>query len=390
MTLSGFKARLLAYSFYSIVVVFVFFSNGSGQSNEGYSSIVYPSYESRIRVNHSHPKHRALSCVQCHQTAQHSRFARDRLVPPESACESCHEAYIERDRTSAETCGFCHRGYDPSVSEVMPLSNLPRPRIQFSHVQHTRQGVDCTVCHRSTEADSKEQGYRLPNMRACAKCHKTEQGSSCAKCHLTDPGGQLRTRFPEGQLRPPGWLLGMRHDREWVVRHRWVGADHGKVCSACHRENDCTRCHDGRRRPSTVHPNDWMTLHAQKSRRRSPRCTSCHTTQAFCSECHFRLGIALSAAPKVRSNKRFHPPKSEWIEGTTRHAREAKRALSSCTSCHVERDCVICHGSRGVGGGISPHQKGFSKNCEAYLRKNIRACTVCHRDVDSLIDRCQK
>jgi hypothetical protein len=390
MTTSGSKTRLLTYSFCTIVVVFGLFAHGSGQSNDRSYSIVYPVYESRIRVNHAHPKHRALSCVRCHRSSRRSRTARERLIPPDSTCESCHEARIDRDRASAENCGFCHRGYDPAVSKAVPLSNLRTPRVHFSHAQHAQHGVECKVCHRSTDPDDEEQQNRLPDMRFCAECHNTEQGSGCSKCHLTDPGGRLRTRFAEGRLKPPDWLLGMRHDRQWVVRHRWVGADHGEVCAACHKERDCMKCHDGRRRPSTIHPNDWLTLHAQKSRRRTPRCTSCHTTQTFCAECHLRLGIALSAAPNVRSRRRFHPPKSEWIEGTMRHAREAKRALSSCTSCHVERDCVICHGSRGVGRGISPHQKGFDKKCGAYLRKNSRACTVCHRDIDSIIDRCQK
>lgn len=390
MSTNGFKTRLFACSLCMIIAVFGLFTRGSGQYKDEFSSIVYPRYESKIRVNHAHPKHRPLSCDQCHRSASRSRSARDRLVPPESACESCHESRTDRERASADNCGFCHRGYNPDISKAVPLSNIPTPRIHFSHARHANGGVECTVCHRFVKRNREEHRYAVPNMRACTKCHDTEQGAGCSKCHLTDPSGRLRTRFAEGRLKPPNRLLGMKHDREWIVRHRWVGADHGEVCAACHREHDCETCHDGRRRPSMIHPNDWLTIHAQKSRRHQPRCSSCHTSQTFCVECHNRLGIALSASPNVRSDRRFHLPKSEWIEGPVRHAREARRALLSCTSCHTERDCVICHGSRGVGQGISPHQKGFSKICRRYLRNNNRACTICHRDIDSLTDRCQK
>ncbi|MBN1654874.1 MAG: hypothetical protein JXA30_13980 [Deltaproteobacteria bacterium] len=372
-----------------LLVAFGFLGRGRGEPGDDLSSIIYPKRDHRLRVNHLHPEHRSLRCERCHISARRSSSAADRLIPPESACEPCHAERIDRDQNSAYNCGFCHHGYDPAVSSALPISNLPRPRIHFSHAKHANRHTECTRCHHPIEKEKEVGRYALPDMRSCLTCHEPLQGTGCAMCHLADPAGRLRLRFPQGQLKPPGWLLGMRHDRDWTVRHRWVGADNGDFCSACHRENDCLRCHDGRRRPSGIHPNDWLTLHSQRSRRRTPRCTSCHTTQTFCAECHARLGITPSASPNVRSERRLHPPKSEWIQGATRHAREAKRSLASCTGCHVERDCVICHGSRGLKRGVSPHQKGFDKVCGTLLEKNSRACKVCHQDPSSLVDRCR-
>jgi hypothetical protein len=384
------KIRHFLWLMCSFAFAFNVVSDASGQSGGETSSLIYPIQKNTLRVNHLHPAHQSLACERCHLSSRKSRSEKDRLLPPESACQPCHADRLDREKTSAKQCGFCHRGYDPAISSAISIADLPTPRIHFSHARHVNNKIGCIDCHGAGLRDDNALRDRLPDMRRCSSCHKPEEEGNCPKCHLTDPAGIMRTRYGDGNLTPPSWLLGMQHDREWVVRHRWIGADRGNVCSACHKENDCTACHDGRRRPSTIHPNDWLTLHAQRSRRNTPRCTSCHTTQTFCTECHYRLGVALNASPNIRSDRRFHPPKNEWIQGPMLHAREAKRSLSSCTSCHAQSDCVLCHGSRGVGQGISPHPKGFDKICGKLLEKNNRACRVCHQDIRALSDRCQK
>ena len=98
---------------------------------------------------------------------------------------------------------------------------------------------------------------------------------------------------------------------------------------------------------------------------------------------------------------RFHPAKSEWTDGprTPRHhAWEAERNISACVSCHVERDCAICHASAAMGGrgsgfpagpgqGTDPHPIGFRSRCASALRQNARPCLVCHTPDDpNLLD----
>ena len=168
----------------------------------------------------------------------------------------------------------------------------------------------------------------------------------------------MKSVFPEGWLNPPRWLRGLHHDRDWMVRHRWIAADQGSDCATCHTESECADCHDGRVRPDRVHPNDFLTTHPQLSRRAGNRCTSCHSTQNFCTECHARLGLSTFSAPALQGSGRFHPPDDVWIRGPVLHGREARRSMNDCASCHSENDCVSCHGGLGVGGGISPHPPG--------------------------------
>ena len=105
-------------------------------------------------------------------------------------------------------------------------------------------------------------------------------------------------------------------------------------------------------------------------------------TQRFCGECHARLGLAQISAPRARTG-RFHPP--SFVDA---HGEEARRAMTQCASCHVEQDCVACHGALGIGAGFSPHPPGFASRCGRALEQNQRACTICHGDAAALRARC--
>lgn len=356
------------------------------------SRIVYPPQRIAIRMDHSEPAHRKLRCVRCHEGAGRSRRAADSLIGGEASCRPCHDDRITRDDPSKERCGYCHVGYGEDGARRVPESSFPTARLRFSHAAHVRfGGMKCLECHRGVDRATVGTRAHLPTMRSCMRCHggaRPSAPSECRTCHLTRADGKLRTRWPEGQMTPKPWQRGMHHDREWLVRHRWVAADHGSACASCHRERDCEDCHDGRVTPDRVHPNDWLTIHPQMARRNEPQCTSCHTTQSFCTECHARLGISQMAAPRVRAGARYHPPTSQWVRGPSLHAREARRAMSQCASCHAERDCVQCHGAAGIGVGISPHPPGFASRCGEALARNDRACRTCHGDVAALRRRC--
>ena len=329
------------------------------------SRIVYPRNAPTVDgVNHAHPGHRMLRCVRCHERAEESTRATDDLRPTAASCAPCHAA------------GSVHVG---------PRAQA---RLSFSHAAHVGEGIRCVACHDGWSDPAAV--VHMPSMQSCLGCHNEEASIDCGYCHVRRPDGLVQTRFEEGWLNPPRWLGGLHHDEDFIVRHRWVAADLGSVCASCHAESDCTDCHDGRLRPPRVHPNDWLTIHPEMARRDEPRCTSCHTLQSFCSECHARVGISQIAAPLVRASERFHPPASVWISGPVEHAREARLSMTACVSCHVERDCVGCHGSSLIGGaGLSPHGPGFlAESCDA-LERNGRACALCHGDLGSIADRCR-
>lgn len=220
--------------------------------------------------------------------------------------------------------------------------------------------------------------------------HNAGDAQRCTECHETLPDGRLRTRFPDRRLKPQSTWLGLAHDQDWIVRHRWVAADRGDLCAQCHKERDCTSCHDGRNRPRAIHPNDWLTLHPQQARRSATDCQGCHALQTFCAECHARLGISQTSAPEVRTGARIHPPAAQWTGAINQHGREAKRSLSACVSCHAEQDCVRCHAA-GINAARSPHPSGFRERCGALLAANSRACVACHgADLSSLRAACSR
>jgi hypothetical protein len=145
-------------------------------------------------------------------------------------------------------------------------------------------------------------------------------------------------------------------------------------------------------------------MHAVAAREENPRCRSCHQEQSFCLPCHQRAGITQSGPYANFSERgRFHPPASIWTDGprTSRHhAAEAARNLNACVSCHVERDCLICHSARSVGGldgglsaginrGVDPHPAGFRARCARPLRENPRACITCHEPADPKLAECR-
>lgn len=360
------------------------------------SAFVYPPQRIALQMNHAHPGHRDLACTRCHVDASRSRAASDRLVPAEETCLPCHAEAIDRS-TEPAGCALCHVGGELAPGEVA-LSELPTPRLRFSHAAHLRGEDDdvesngtCEACHRGVREVALATRAQLPTMELCWQCHggdgigRRASGAShaCTSCHPAAADGTLPQEI-EGQLfLPPAWMHGVDHDRDFMVRHRWLAADHATLCAECHRDRECEDCHDGRVRPSarlptiqrrTLHPGDFLQTHAVAARRNQPECTSCHTVQRFCTECHARLGLAEVSAPSAAVSSRFHPA---GFEGSA-HAVEARRSMSACASCHTEQDCVRCHGAVGIGAGISPHPPGFATQCSTALGRNPRACQLCH------------
>jgi hypothetical protein len=365
----------------------------SGQEMRGarVSPIVLPTSAPAIRSAHDHPEHRRLRCERCHAGASDATRAGAVGVPTEASCGPCHAAEIERRTPYGDRCTLCHIGFEdrgPGRAPVVPDIEPTPERLRFSHAAHDH--VRCLECHEGVDEPNTLRPH-LPDMRSCHRCHggpSPAAASECTTCHLELPDGRMRSVFPEGTLNPPRWLFGMHHDREWLTRHRWIAADQTAECAVCHSESECADCHDGRVRPNRVHPNDFLLVHAQLARREADRCTSCHTTQAFCTECHSILGLSPMSAPVVRAAGRFHPPADVWLRGPVLHGREARRSMNDCVSCHSERDCVTCHGTLGIGAGLSPHGNTSVGALCSGLRANDRACRLCHSDFASLSRLC--
>jgi Cytochrome c7 and related cytochrome c len=347
-------------------------------------SVVYPPSPGGLVMSHATPAHAKLPCTQCHADALTSTQVAQSLLPREQACTACHAERMDRTAATPQ-CAYCHRGFDAKQQPAIAPSRASAAHVTFSHAKHLRAGAKCAQCHATGGATPS-----LPTMDSCMACHTGERALPCNGCHVAFPSGRLRTKLPEGKLVPRGPFLGMAHDADFIVRHRWLAADEGAACKSCHVEKDCTDCHDGRVRPRSLHPNDYLSLHAQDALRNATQCSSCHTTQSFCLPCHARLGVSTLSGPDLAAPKRLHPPTAVWLRGPNLHAREAERSMTSCVSCHAERDCVHCHGSKGIGGaGHSPHPPGFRGECAARLANGDRACRQCHGDLSALRAMCR-
>jgi len=361
--------------------------------------VIYPPATSALRF--SHPKHGKVPCLRCHASVKTSVSTRDRNLPAEAVCRSCHADQTRAPGAAPGAgeaiagkalagCRTCHRGFSGKGSPERAV--IPPANIRFGHRLHLERGTRCADCHRA--ADKGE--VALPTMDRCRGCHRRKEVSDrCAVCHLTGKDGRLRTRFGQGAalLRPTGPEAGVAHGPTFSREHAAVARQKKRLCDSCHRPERCLKCHAGSMRPMSIHQGDYVRRHGVDARRGSPRCSSCHRSQSFCLSCHQRLGVgketdASGFAP--HTSQAFHPPGFVGYQrGPGHHAHSARRNIRACSSCHRESTCVRCHGTTGRGkGGFSPHAPGFrgSKKCEALSARNRRVCLKCHASGDSKIE----
>ena len=379
------------------------FAFASDESSSSGRNAIYPPQKIHIRFDHkAHLAMQEVSCATCHDSAFSSDSSRDRLLPKPAVCDRCHGSNHASPK-SIETsdrlgrCGLCHMGYKPGEKGSISSSEFPKSNLIFSHKKHLSKMIRCDNCHSEIATRALATTEDLPSMKSCFACHtsdssggKSKPSTSCTTCHLRARGGSgIETHFATGVLKPPRWLHNAEHTSDFIQRHKFIAGNDSTFCANCHKEDECTACHDGRVRPRNIHPNDYLAMHPIEARMATQRCTSCHHQQSFCLQCHQKIGLSMSGSPNIARSIRFHPPKDVWsgYRKPSQHAIEARRNLNACVSCHTERDCIVCHGARGVGGGFSPHGPGF--DCASQLRRNPRPCFTCHLPDDGNMTRCR-
>lgn len=382
---------------------------GALADDRGPSPAIFPPQSLPLKFNHKlHGSAQKLKCENCHTKAKESNSAADGLLPPPTTCDGCHGSNhqnLDEVRPGDETlgkCEYCHLGYKDGDGNKVARVSIPPPNMVFSHQKHAARNINCQQCHGDVQEIELATRDQLPRMRGCFGCHQHPNAaalgdakSACETCHLkagSKEGGKLRSSFASGTMTPPRWMHNAKHDPDFLERHKMVAANDSQFCANCHKEDFCVGCHDGRVRPRNIHPADYLNLHPVEARLATQKCTSCHREQSFCLSCHQRLGVSMSGPTGVREPGRFHPPKSEWSDAPRRpghHAFEAMRNLNACVSCHIERDCVVCHGGQGVGGGFNPHGASFAAGCASQMRRNPRPCFVCHEPGASVLQRCK-
>lgn len=391
---------------------------GALPDDRGPSAAIFPQQSNTLHFDHRrHVKGLGMACVSCHDKAPSSHQAADSLLPNATRCDGCHgtdHRDLREVRSQPEAalgrCAICHVGYTNENGNRVARFSIPKPNLRFDHALHASRNIGCAQCHGAVENVGLATRDQLPRMRGCLNCHAGPAATAgralgeCRACHLTDANGLLTASAASGPLRPPSWLHDAGHGPDWIERHKLVAGNDSRFCANCHSEKSCADCHDGRVRPRRIHPNDWLNLHAPASRQNQSRCASCHRDQSFCLTCHQRAGVTMSGpVGNGAARGRFHPPEAEWTNGPRsprHHAWEAERNISACVSCHVERDCAICHATTARGGrgsgfpvgpgqGTNPHPVGFRSRCASALRQNARPCLVCHTPDDQNLLGCR-
>ncbi|MGZ3454290.1 MAG: cytochrome c3 family protein [Polyangiales bacterium] len=384
---------------------------GADWPDVGPSNAIFPTQKISVRFNHKvHVVGQKLNCGYCHTNAEKSTLASDNLMPKKhDACVDCHsidEKEPLKDDSPPARCDACHIGgkVDANGAFQVAKAQFPPSNMKMNHKAHIAKGMKCAECHGEVGELELATRDQLPRMKGCFSCHQSGDSggiakktagakSECTTCHTQEKDGTLKTMFASGTLVPPKWLKNSHHGSDWIERHKKVaGADSG-FCGSCHTEKYCVDCHDGKTKPRSVHPNDWLNMHEIAARFDGPKCTSCHSTTNFCLPCHTRVGVAQSSPSGVQSAVRFHPDAAVWsapkrVPG--HHSFEAQKNINACVSCHVERDCVVCHGTQGVGGAnANPHGPSFANKCATMFAKNPRPCFVCHEPGDKWVNQCK-
>ncbi len=355
-----------------------------------------------------------LVCAGCHAPDLESRWS----VTAASAdsCWSCHTA---RTHLEGAECSTCHIPLAESGLTSESVAALPSPPdhegrqflLQLHGEAALAEGFDaCTTCHTrdrclachvvETEllgrvpsaprplmlhaptpdypAPSSHEGIEFASQHRpgaetveaeCGTCHTS---NDCVSCHL-GPAPPAVTVLPMRETaRAPGTrlerLAPMSHESPFFdVGHEASALDGQAACLTCHRDESCTACHSG---PTSggYHPAAFAARHAAEAFGATMECSSCHSTEVFCRQCHVSSGLGSTG----RLGSSYHDAEPLWL---LRHGQAARQTMESCAGCHQQRDCVQCHSSTGSF-RVSPHGAAF--DAERAWRRSSSTCRACH------------
>lgn len=250
------------------------------------------------------------------------------------------------------------------------------------------------------------------------KGHLEYVDNDCASCHVAD-AQQIRPAaevclgcHDEDMMKEVTFTGTATHGATWALSHRPAAKANTPDCSACHTQEYCLECHKAGfadeqghfgNSLTNVHRSEFQVTHPLAARTDPQLCTSCHEVR-FCSDCHnafnagrartpshrrtFDLGLngdidAIHASVNATQCDACHvqgqvvPDFAHW---SADHARDARRNLVTCQSCHPEGDvCINCHSARGGAGQFNPHGKDWNDRAGRLNdASNGRTCRKCH------------
>lgn len=276
-------------------------------------------------ASHKGSTHKNISCLRCHQKPGISGFFSDSLDMLRMALvfvSSEPEEPIE-GRVDNAACLRCHKQVS---AKTVVSKNL---KVRHKDFMDTK----CENCHESV--GHKKERIATTRMALCLPCHASKRVSTeCSFCHKREAAYKKASDFTARLVKNPDRLV--------------------PPCGICHEgetEQSCMDCHGGIEMP---HPPGWEEGgHARDAFVRKESCLRCHTigktrmafhqypleAGAFCNRCHD------FPAPHHANFIRTHG--TEARTGITRLTFDCSKchagATYSCTVCHRENFCKLCH-----------------------------------------------
>ncbi len=347
--------------------------------------------QSGLRFSHKlHTQDAGMGCADCHSAVAESASAADVIRPDHSTCQSCHEEQLN------ESCTTCHVT-DPGEYTI-PVRDTRG--LVFSHAFHIGQGAECAACHADVAGVEAGEHIPLPPMATCNTCHDDAQASNaCESCHTN-----------LALLRPVE-----HNESDFLRHHKQLALRDGANCLSCHTEEGCAECHNGAELVSVtvpgsdlqvpngprlfaiargqgqnklkVHDAGFRFTHGVLVQQRSSECQTCHDAQDFCSTCHMAGGNINQGSFRPFSHSQPGFTTVGVGSGGGLHAREARRDIEACASCHdvqaADPTCVLCHVDNDGIRGTNPrtHEPGFMAGEKGDWHEDPGAnCYVCHVD----------
>lgn len=318
----------------------------------------------------------AAYCFDCHECSNPTLEN-----PCLKRCPEAHHREGPREHTPEE----CPE--EIIIDQLSNLSDLYDP-VFFAHKLHAEMGemgAGCSVCHHYSPAGemlacrechglvANGQNLRQPGLkgayhRQCLGCHREwSHDTACEACHA-----QKRPGVPAARLEDRSDIMGSEHPKivptsVYVYNTPYKAGpvvtfhhtDHSELfglkCVSCHRQENCSRCHDiGPRMPhvrddpfedcSRCHQgeldNDCDFCHSETERerfhhaRRTDFVLEVFHLGVSCTECHSEGERFSGVDPNCNS---CHE------QGWTPKAFNHRRTGVPLDEDHVELDCADCH-----------------------------------------------
>jgi len=203
-----------------------------------------------------------------------------------------------------------------------------------------------TVTHRDSNFVTEHKNFVSIEKYDCASCHEQ---ASCIDCHKNGVPGEMGTTFSkEAKM----------HSSDYLVGHPILAKQESESCMTCHNVKYCSDCHsqfDDDQLAGSSHRRSWSSLLTSESGIAHENfstfsCQTCHTDSVL--------------------------PAHEW---SNQHAREARRDLAACQTCHSEGDtCLKCH-SAVSGLQVNPHPKNWDDiKDKLESASDGKTCRKCH------------